>query len=41
LFFSLFLGKKHEVERSQGILFLLIYIIYLIFRAYIDLQNIP
>jgi hypothetical protein len=29
------------VERSQGILFLLIYIIYLIFRAYIDLQNIP
>jgi cation:H+ antiporter len=41
LFFSLFVGKKHEVERSQGILFLLIYIIYLIFRAYIDLQNIP
>ena len=41
LIFSLFVGKKHEVERSQGILFLLIYIIYLIFRAYIDLQNIP
>ncbi len=40
LFFSLFVGKKHEVERSQGILFILIYIIYLIFRAYIDLQNI-
>ena len=39
LFLSLFVGKKHEIERNQGILFLFIYIFYLVFRVYIDLQN--
>lgn len=34
LFLFLFIGKRHILERSQGILFLVFYISYIIFRAY-------
>ncbi|GIX42509.1 MAG: K+-dependent Na+/Ca+ exchanger [Leptospiraceae bacterium] len=39
LFSFLFIGKRHELERNQGIMFVVLYIIYIIFRAYIGLQN--
>jgi cation:H+ antiporter len=39
LFFFLFIGKRHILERNQGIMFVVLYIIYIIFRANIGLQN--
>ncbi len=35
LFMFLFIGKRHILERSQGILFLITYVIYIIYRLYI------
>lgn len=34
LFFALFIGKKHELERWQGILFIIAYIAYITFIFY-------
>lgn len=39
LFSFLFIGKRHILERNQGIMFVVLYIIYIIFRANIGLQN--
>jgi len=34
LFFALFVGKKHTLERWQGVLFLVLYLLYSIFLVY-------
>ncbi len=39
LFLFLFIGKRHILERTQGILFLFFYIIYIAFRAYISYRG--
>lgn len=39
LFLFLFIGKRHILERSQGILFLVFYVIYIAFRAYMGYKG--
>lgn len=33
LFFFMFIGKKHRLEKKQGIIFLILYVFFLIYRA--------